>query len=144
MCTCLLKWLRTHTHAKAKAERLVTNKLARNAKDKAEAERVIRKKATAVHDSSACLFGGVHKDLLSEVADVEVVARELKEKTTTKVAARVEDAEPMLRAAISTAETTREWAPLDACAETVVAGEVLSESCADAVEDAEDLLVILF
>ena len=44
---------------------------------------------------------------------------------------------------MSTAKETREWEPLAAYLETLVADEVLRESCGDAVESAENLLATL-
>ena len=49
----------------------------------------------------------------------------------------------MLLAAVATAETTREWEPLAAYLETLVADEVLRELCGDAVESAKKLLATL-
>ena len=97
----------------------------------------------AVDSLSASISACMGPDLLSESADVAVVARELEEKMKAKLRETIEKAEQRLREAISAAETTREWAPLAAYRETLVADEVLRESCGDAVTRAENLLATL-
>ena len=71
------------------------------------------------------------------------VAREMERTMQMTVAVRVAIAKQLLLGAISTAEITREWAPLAAYLDTLVADEVLRQSCGDAVERAEDLLATL-
>ena len=97
----------------------------------------------AVDSLSACISECVGETLLSEKAYVVVAARELEATMQTKLTGTIKNKEQMLREAMSTAETTREWAPLAAYLETFVADEVLRESCVDAVESAEDLLATL-
>ena len=58
----------------------------------------------------------------------------------TKLIARIANAEQMLRGVISAAETTGALTPLAAYLDTLVADEVLRQSCADAVTRAESLL----
>ena len=60
-----------------------------------------------------------------------------------KLRKSIKKAERMLLRAVFKAETTREWAPLATYLDTLVADEVLRQSCGDAVEDAEDLLATL-
>ena len=97
----------------------------------------------AVDSLSASISECAGEILLSEEADVVVAARELEGAMKTKLRATIKNVEQMLREAMSTAETTREWAPLAAYLETLVADEVLRQSCADAVESAENLLATL-
>ena len=97
----------------------------------------------AVDSLSACISECVGPDLLSESADVVVAARDLEGKMKAKLRKAIGKAEHMLRAEISTAETSRDRAPLAAYLETLVADEVLRESCGDAVKSAENLLAKL-
>ena len=97
----------------------------------------------AVDSLSACISECVGPDLLSESVDVVVAARDLEGKMKAKLRKAIGKAEHMLRAEISTAETSRDRAPLAAYLETLVADEVLRESCGDAVESAENLLAKL-
>ena len=68
------------------------------------------------------------------------VAREMERTMQMTVAVRVAIAKQLLLGAISTAEITREWAPLAAYLDTLVADEVLRQSCGDAVTRAEKVL----
>ena len=70
-------------------------------------------------------------------------ARESEGQLKTNLNKAIEKAAQGLRAVISTAETTREWAPLAAYLETLVADEVLRESCGDAIESAKKLIATL-
>ena len=97
----------------------------------------------AVDNLSASIAACVGSDLLSEEADVVVEARELEGRMQKKLRKSIKKAEQMLYGAIFTANTTREWAPLAAQLDTLVADEVLRQSCDDAVESAEDLLATL-
>ena len=97
----------------------------------------------AVDKLSASISACVGSDLLSEEADVVVDARELERKMKIKVAVRVAIAKETLLGAMSTAETTREWAPLATYLDRLVADEVLRESCGDAVESAKKVLAAL-
>ena len=97
----------------------------------------------AVDSLSASISECVGENLLSEEADIVVAALELEGAMKTKLRGTIKNVEQMLREAMSTAETTREWAPLATYLETMVADEVLHQSCADAVESAENLLARL-
>ena len=97
----------------------------------------------AVDSLSASILECVGENLLSEEADVVVVARELEGVMKTKLREMIKNVEQMLREAMTTAERTRERAPLAAYLDTLVADEVLRQSCADAVESAENLLATL-
>ena len=94
----------------------------------------------AVDNLSASISACVGENLLSNVTDVAMAARELEGTMKAKLRKAIEKAEQMLRAAILTAKTTRKWAPLAAHVETLVSDEVLRQSCGDAVEGAENLL----
>ena len=97
----------------------------------------------AVDDLSASISTRVGSNLLSEEADAVVDARESEETMQKKLRKTIKKAEQMLCGAMFTAETTREWAPLASYLDTLVADEVLRQSCGDAVESAEDLLTTL-
>ena len=90
----------------------------------------------------AVKYPGYSRDIVSFgiVTDVAVAARELEGTMKVKLREKIQKAEQKLRAGISTAETTREWARLAAHVDTLVADEVLRESCGDAVESAENLV----
>lgn len=97
----------------------------------------------AIESLSASITECVGDNLLSEAADVVVAARKLEDTMKTKLRRTIKNVEQMLREAISTAESTREQGPLAAYLDTLVADEVLRQSCADAVESAENLLATL-
>ena len=97
----------------------------------------------AVDKLSASISACAGADLLSEQADAVVHARELEGTMQKKLRKSIKKAEHMLLRAIIKAETTREWAPLASYLDTLVADEVLRQSCGDAVESAEDLLATL-
>ena len=97
----------------------------------------------AVDNLSASISACVGADLLSEEADAVVAARELEGTMQKKLRKAMKKAEQMLYGAMFTAQTTREWAPLASYLDTLVADEVLRESCGGAVESAEDLLATL-
>ena len=97
----------------------------------------------AVASLSASISACVGSDLLPEETDAVVVARELEGTMQKKLRKSIKKAEQMLYGAIFTANTTREWAPLASYLDTLVADEVLRQSCDDAVESAEDLLATL-
>ena len=97
----------------------------------------------AVSHLSAAILASVGADLLSETADIAVAARKLEMKMKATLTNTIEKVEQGLRAAISTAETTREWSPLAAYLKPLVADEVLRESCGGAIESAEDLVSTL-
>ena len=97
----------------------------------------------AVDNLSASISTCVGSDLLPEDADVVMHARELEGKMQKKLRKTIEKAREALLGCISEAETTRELAPLSANLNTLVADEVLRESCGDAVESAEKLLATL-
>ena len=97
----------------------------------------------AVASLSASISACVGSDLLSEETDAVVHARELEGTMQKKLRKSIKKAEHMLLRAIIKAETTREWAPLASYLDTLVADEVLRQSCDDAVESAEDLLATL-
>ena len=97
----------------------------------------------AVDNLSASISACVGPDLLSESADVVVAAREVEEKMKVTLRGTIDKIEHILRVMMTTAETTREWSPLAAYLETLVADEVLRESCGDAIESAEKLLATL-
>ena len=97
----------------------------------------------AVDKLSASISTCVGSDLLSEEADVVMHARELEKTMQKKLKKTIKKAEQMLFRAVFTAETTREWAPLASYLDTLVADEVLRQSCGEAVESAENLLTTL-
>ena len=68
---------------------------------------------------------------------------DIKDATSNFEAARLANAQQMLCRAVSTAQTTREWAPLAASLDKLVADEVFRESCGAAVSSAKDLLETL-
>ena len=118
-------------------------KKARNADKDIDVSSDVKGYKQAVNSLSASISACVGTDLLSEAEDVAVTARKLEGTMKVKLAARIANADEMLRQVISTAETTRAWAPLAAHLDTLVADEVLRESCSDAVESAKDLLATL-
>ena len=61
----------------------------------------------------------------------------------TRLKKTIKKAERMLLRAMFTAETTRERAPLASYLDTLVADEVLRQSCGDAVTRAEKVLATL-
>ena len=97
----------------------------------------------AVDNLSASISACVGADLLSEDADVVVDARELEKTMQKKLTETIEKARQALLGCISRAETTREPAALSAKLDSLVADEVLRESCGDAIESAEDLVSTL-
>ena len=97
----------------------------------------------AVDSLIASISACVGTDLLSEEADVVADARELEKTMKIKVAVRVAIAKETLLGAMSTAETTREWAPLATYLDRLAADEVLRESCGNAVESAKKVLAAL-
>ena len=97
----------------------------------------------ALDSLSASISACAGTDLLSEEADVVADARELEKTMKIKVTVRVAIAKETLLRAMSTAEITRECAPLAAYLERLVADEVLRESCGDAVESAKKVLSTL-
>ena len=97
----------------------------------------------AVESLSAAISASVGADLLSETADIAVAARKLEVKMKATLEARIAIAKQMLQKEISTAERTREWSPLAAYLKTLVADEVLRESCGDVIKSAEDLVSTL-
>ena len=97
----------------------------------------------AVDKLSASISACMGADLLSEEADVVVVAGKLQGTMQKKLKKTIKKAEKMLLRAVFKAETTRKGAPLASYLDTLVADEVLRQSCGDAVEDAEDLLATL-
>ena len=97
----------------------------------------------AVDNLRASILACVGADLLSEDADVVVDARELEKTMQKKLTETIEKARQALLGCISRAETTREPAALSAKLDSLVADEVLRESCGDAVESAEKLLATL-
>ena len=97
----------------------------------------------AVESLSASISACVGPDLLSKTADIVVTARELEWKMKAKLEGHIAIVKQTLQTAISTAENTREWGPLAAYLKTLVVDEVLKQSCGDAVESAQKLLVAL-
>ena len=97
----------------------------------------------AVDNLSASISACVGSDLLSEETDIVVDARELEKTMQKKLRQTIEAAREALLGCISRAETTRELAPLAAKLETLLADEVLRESCGDAVTRAEEVLATL-
>ena len=97
----------------------------------------------AVDKLSASIAACVGSDLLSEETDVVVDAHELEKTMQKKLRQTIQKAREALLGCISQAETTRELAPLAAKLDTLVADEVLRESCGDTVESAKKVLATL-
>ena len=97
----------------------------------------------AVDNLSTSISACVGSDLLSEEADVVVDARELEDTMQKKLRETIEKARQALLGCISRAETTREPAPLSANLDSLLADEVLRQSCGDAVTRAKKVLATL-
>ena len=97
----------------------------------------------AVDNLSASISACVGADLLSEEADVVVVARELEDTMQKNLRETIEKARDALLGCVSRAQTTRNPDPLAANLNTLVTDEVLRELCVDAVGSAEKVLATL-